>query len=248
MKQDDLIISRAQDLLRMCDQQYSTTNSGILDMHQQAIVQRNIRRPAGTECLFYGGYEDAERRIFVCLPDYAELNGDDILAVLRADTSGHAGLTHRDYLGALTGLGIRRDLAGDILVRRDGADIIILKEIADFLLLNYTQAGRAALKTQILPLSQLIVPEASVKVIRDTVASMRLDNIVSAGFGMSRSKAAEAVQRGLVFVNSVEMDKPDWRIEEKDKVVLRGKGKIVIDEIGGRSKKGREYVTIKRYI
>lgn len=198
--------------------------------------------------LFYGGYEDAERVILINLPDYARLADNNPLTVIRAcKAEGGRELTHRDYLGSLVGLGIKRELLGDILVREDGADIIVLSDIAEFILSNYCKAGRTALSLSQHHISELIVPKVKRTRITDTVASLRLDSVTASAFGLARGKAAEAIGRGIVFVNHLEVTKPDFQVKEGDKITLRGKGKACLTEIGGRSRKDRVYITIERY-
>jgi RNA-binding protein YlmH len=201
----------------------------------------------------YGGYADAERRMLVCIPSEIPMADaeatDGLLAVLRVTKPAISReLTHRDYLGSVLGLGIDRSVTGDILVRPDGADIIITPEIADFLLREFRQAGRTNIKTQIVPIDDLIVPEMRTQTIRDTIPSARLDSIVSSAFRLSRSKAAEAIRSGIVSLDHAECLKPDAKVEEGQTLVLRGKGKAVIDEIGGESKKGRIWVSIRKFI
>ncbi len=227
--------------------------------------------------LFYGGYPDAERRLLIFLPDYASLSdiiaplpeqktpntvsytdtaaakkrdSDDCpLSVLKVRTAkGSRKLTHRDYLGSLMSLGIKRDMTGDIIVREDGADIIILKEISDFLLVNYEKAGRTALSLTSADLSCLDTGTVNIEEKRDTVASLRLDGLVSSVFGLSRGKAQEAVKSGIVFVNNAATLKPDLQLAEGDKLVLRGHGKAVLREISGKSRKDRIYVIFDRYL
>ncbi len=198
--------------------------------------------------LFYGGYEDAERVILINLPDYARLADNNPLTVIRAcKAEGGRELTHRDYLGSLVGLGIKRELLGDILVREDGADIIVLSDIAEFILSNYCKAGRTALSLSQHHISELIVPKVKRTRITDTVASLRLDSVTASAFGLARGKAAEAIGGGIVFVNHLEVTKPDFQVKEGDKITLRGKGKACLTEIGGRSRKDRVYITIERY-
>lgn len=96
-------------------------------------------------------------------------------------------------------------------------------------------------------MSELIVPEIDRKIVTDTVASLRLDNIVASAFGLSRGRAAEAIKGGIVFVNHVEVIKADAAVSEGDQITLRGKGKARLAEIGGRSRKDRIYVQIERY-
>ena len=76
-------------------------------------------------------------------------------------TLGGRQLTHRDYLGSLLGLGIKREKTGDIIVRDDGADIVICEELAEFVSLNYDKAGRTSLSVEILPIGDLKVAEKS---------------------------------------------------------------------------------------
>ena len=76
---------------------------------------------------------------------------------------------------------------------------------------------------------------------------MRLDNVIASAFGLSRGKAAEAIGRGIVFVNHVEVTKADFQLKEGDKLTLRGKGKARLSEIGGKSRKDRQYITLEKY-
>lgn len=268
---DKYFLAQIKDKIQQCQNQYCETHTGFLDIHQQYIAHALTKYEHDIQCIFYGGFEDAERRVLLCLPDYVNAEGfasavghlpksdegqepawvQDLeecqpLRVIRArKAKGSRDLTHRDYLGSLIGLGIKRDMIGDILVRNDGADIIILKEIEDYLLFNYGKAGRTELTLEAVPISELIIPAGMSKEMKDTVASLRLDNIVSSAFGLPRSKASEAINHGIVFVNNVECQKVDYNVAEGDKIVLRGKGKAYLREVGGRSKKGRQYVTFE---
>ena len=98
------------------------------------------------------------------------------------------------------------------------------------------------------PLSALAVPHAAVKELRDTVSSLRLDNVLAAGFSLSRGRAAEAVEKGSVQVNYVTCVKPDKPVSAGDTITCRGLGKCVLDSVGAPTKKGRLPVTIRRYI
>lgn len=253
MDKDALVVSRIEDLIERCRDGYYVTSSGLLDSHEQALAIRAARNAAGVRTMMYGGYEGAERRMLVCIPTEIPMTDEEategLLAVLRASKMpGSRALTHRDYLGSILGLGLGRSVVGDILVRDDGADIIIDPKVADFLMTEYAKAGRTELRTSIVPLDELILPEVRTQTIRDTVPSVRLDNIISTAFKLSRSKAAEAIRGGIVSVDHLECLKPDARVEEGQTFVLKGKGKAVLRELGGESKKGRIWVVIERYI
>lgn len=248
MKEDDLLLAGIEDKIRQSIDNYIVTNTTFLDMRQRTLAEAKCRQHKGLRYCFYGGYDDAERTVAMFLPDYAELEEYNPLALLRIAQNGHRPLSHRDYLGSLMGLGIKREIIGDILVRDNGADIVIIKEMGDFLLYNYEKAGRTSLKAEIVPIGELILPEILFEEKRDTVASLRLDNVVASAFSMSRGRAAEAIESGLVFVNGLQSEKSDRQIKEGDKLVLRGKGKILLKAVGGVTKKDRISIVIQKYV
>lgn len=257
-KDDKILIARADELADACEDRYMITHTEFLDLRQRSLVQSRLSRRGGIKYGFYGGFEDAERVIAVFMPDYiiedspaehflAEPD-DDPLTVLRlTKKKGSPALSHRDYLGALMGLGIRREVTGDILVRDDGADVIALRSIADYIENNMFQAGRSSLDVEEVPVSGLIVPESKARERHASVASMRLDSVTGAAFGLSRAKAADAVRGGIVFVSGLEITKPDHIIKEGDKIVLRHKGRVIVKSIDGSSSKGRTHVTLMVY-
>ena len=117
-----------------------------------------------------------------------------------------------------------------------------------FLLDSWDSAGRVRLKVQPIGPTELQVPEEKVKLLRDTVSSLRLDSVLSVGFSLSRSKAAEAVTSGKVQVNWADWQKPDRQVVQGDVLTLRGLGKCVLEEVGNQTKKGRVFITVKRYL
>lgn len=263
MNDDELLISQAEDNIRKCRDRNMPQATGFLDPHQQSVVRTRFR--AGdeiTRIIYYGGYDDAERVMMIFLPDYVlmpkEAGGstehidrvlDELMSIVRvthsvrsrASSAGRP-VSHSDYLGSLMGLGISRESVGDILVRDDGADIIVPSEIADYIVKELGQAGKATLEAERKPISELILPVRELKEYTDTVASLRLDNFVSSAFGLSRGKAVTAIKSGLVFINHMEAMKPSLMVKEGDEVVVRHKGRAILSEIGGTSRKGRQYI------
>lgn len=196
-----------------------------------------------------GGYERAERKMLCFLPDWQEEpDADECLAALRAHWHETETLTHRDLLGSLMALGVTRAKLGDILVSERSADVLVCADMADFLLREWTGAGRAKLRAERAALDALNVPELRLKELRDTVATLRLDAVAATGFGMSRAKAAELIASGRVQLNHREVLKPDAPMREGDVVSARGLGKFELAEVGGLSKKGRTAILVKRYL
>ena len=253
MTKDELTIARIEDKITQSRDGWYVTATGFLDSHEQALAKKAAMHAAGVRTLMYGGHDDAERRMLVCIPADLPISDeeatDGLAVVLRVTKPALSrALSHRDYLGSILGLGIERRLTGDILVRDDGADIFIVPEIADFLVREYHQAGRTAVKTGVVSAADAIVPEAHCEIIKDTVSSVRLDSVVSSAFRISRNTAADAIRSGLVSVDHAEQLKVDAKVEEGSILVLKGKGKAVLEEIGKESKKNRTWIRIKRFL
>jgi len=200
----------------------------------------------------FGGYADAQRQMLVYLPDYldeAALTSEDApLLCLRATFYQGDSPSHRDFLGALMGVGIAREAVGDICVGKSSCDFFVTREIAPYILQNFTEAGRTKVHLEEIPLSQVEVPEPETKQIRDTLASLRLDSVISSGFRVSRSAAAQYVTTGRAAINGLPCEKPDKPVEEGASVSVRGMGKIKLTTVNGQTKKGRISVVIDRYV
>jgi len=250
--EDKIIFARIRDKLEACEKNHMITYSKFLNERQRALAEQLLKHSGSTRNLFFGGYDGALRTVLVFLPDYIEpdqISEEEYspLAFIRASYSAENQLSHRDFLGSLMGLGIQRDTVGDILPGENSCDLIVLKEISPFILANLSSAGKAKLKLTSINYSQLQIPEPEFKLVRDTVASLRLDNIVSSGYSISREKASEAIRAGKVTVNHLECAKPDKTVGQGDRISLRGMGKIEFCEVGYLTKKGRISVTIKKY-
>ena len=253
MTKDELIKARIEDKIAQCRDGYYVTSTGFLDTHEQALAKAASMRAAGVRVVMYGGYDDAERRMMVCVPADIPMNDDEavdgLIRVLKVKLPTISReLSHRDYLGSMLGLGIERRLTGDILVRPDGADIFIVPGIEEFLLKELHRIGSTEVKVSGAAVDEVVVPEARVEYIKDSVSSVRLDSVVSSAFRLSRGKAAEAIRKGLVSVDHAECIKPDAQVQEGSSIVLKGKGKAVLEEKVGESKKGRIRIVIKRFI
>lgn len=200
----------------------------------------------------FGGYGDAERKILCWFPDYLEEDAlydeDSPLMCLRATFWDGDSPSHRDFLGALMGAGIARETVGDICVSKGSCDFFVTAEIAPYILQNFTSAGRTHLHLERVPLSEVVIAEPEVKEIRDTVASLRLDSILSSGFRIGRGAAAQYITTGKAAIDGLPCEKPDKTVAEGMKISVRGLGKIRLKAVGGQTKKGRISVVIDRYI
>lgn len=200
----------------------------------------------------FGGYEGAERKMLCYLPDYLDdsalMDTDSPVICIRANFYEDDSPSHRDFLGALMGSGIARETVGDICVGKGSCDFFVTDEIAPYLLQNFIGAGRVRLRLEQIPLSEVQVPEPEIKELRDTLASLRLDSVIAAGFRIGRSQAAQYVSAGKAAIDGLPCEKPDKAIAEGAKISVRGLGKIKLTSVNGQTKKGRISVVIHRYV
>ena len=227
---------------------YTMMSSDFLSLEQQSALVGFLRVHAKENVYLFGGYPEAERRQVLFLPDYTGLapqaqdadlleyfreNPDDCpiaLLDVRVASAAREKLTHRDYLGALMGEGIRREKVGDIIVTERGAQILAMKEMCAYLAQNFRHVGRF---------------EADVKILSIFALSYRESQTNCLHF---RRLATEAILAGGVFVNGVETTKPDMSLKGGEKIVLRGKGKAIYHGINGTSKKGKLYISVDKYM
>ena len=200
----------------------------------------------------FGGYEDAERKMLIYLPDYLDADAlyddDSPVVCLRATFFLEDSLSHRDFLGALMGAGIGRETVGDICVGKGSCDFFVTEEIAPYIQQSFTSAGRTHLHIERMPLTAASIPQPEVKEIKDTLASLRLDSVISSGFRIGRSLAAQYVNSGKAAIDGLPCEKPDKAVSEGAKISVRGLGKMKLVSVNGRTKKDRISVTIHKYI
>ncbi len=261
MDEDGVLLSFADDRLSKCLNDYVITSTAFLDIRQQSLVLSEFaNKSVEVNVFLFGGFPSAERSVALFVPYYINIDGfedltayfienpdENPLTVLRVYKDAFSTANHRDYLGSLMGLGIKRETVGDIIVTDFGADIVILKSVAAFLKSEFKSAGRASLKVEEIGFKDICSPKSNISQKVVNVSSMRIDNIISSCYNLSRTESSEAVLSGNVFVNSVQIQKCDKKVNVGDKIVFRSKGKLMLNEITGTSKKGRIFLKIDIY-
>lgn len=225
-------------------------NTAFLSPREQEMSRYLFGEPEGL--VTFGGYENAERRMLIYLPEYLDTESlygvDSPIVCLHGEFYQNDCPSHRDFLGALMGCGIARESVGDICVGKGFCDFFVTEEISRYLLDNFTEAGRTKLTLTQIPLRDAQIPEPEVKEIRDTMASLRLDSVISSGFRIGRSLASQYVSAGKVSIDGLPCEKPDKQVSEGMAISVRGLGKIRLYSVGGETKKGRISVVIHRYV
>ena len=251
--EDAVLLAHVWDKLSAGSRRNCPASSGFLTGREQVMVLQMARRGGLEEPAFFGGYPGAERQIAAYVPDYYMpddyfYSSDSPVCALRVSFSGYDTLSHRDFLGSLMGQGIKRETIGDLLPGGGRCDVVVLREMADYLANQLTQVGRAKVNTRRIELAELQVPEQKVQRITDTVASLRLDSVTASGFRQGRSKAAALISAGKAELNHMTALKPDAPVSEGDVISVRGLGKLRVAEVRGQTKKGRISVVLERFL
>ena len=248
--EDRLLLAKLWDKINAGMRKNIPANTCFLSQREQALAQYLFGTPEGL--YFFGGYEDAERKMLVYLPEYLEerslFEEDSPCVCLRATFYQGDSPSHRDFLGALMGAGIGRETVGDICVSKGSCDFFVTAEIAPYVEQNLTGAGRTKMSIRRIPLQDAVIPEPEVKEIRDTLASLRLDSVISSGFRIGRSLASQYVTSGKAAIDGLPCDKPDKTVDQGQKISIRGLGKIQLHAVNGKTKKDRISVVIHRYV
>jgi photosystem II S4 domain protein len=240
------VIDRAEQALKT----WEIVCTDFLSPPEWAEAERIFARLNDLQLLAFGGYPQAERKRIAIARTEIPLDESQV-ELTALDISGNFlfdSATHRDFLGALLGNGLVRDKVGDVLVLGErGAQAIVVPELVDFLELNFNQVRSVPVKTRRVPLEELKVREPKKKELTSTEASMRLDAIASAGFGMSRSKMVDLINSGDVRVNWREISSTSHALKSGDLIAIRGKGRLEIGEVM-ITKKDRYRIQMTRFV
>lgn len=273
----DIIASRARELAEKSE--YTVTASRFLSPAEQVAfctAVRGLGAAYAGRLFFFGGCPRAERRCAVFLPTYfdlsdappdtgalseeredyliASLDGYDTeeylgITQIEINGSGYEQLTHRNYLGSILALGLKRSVIGDIAVTdKSSAVVFVSASIADYICENLTKIGRDSVRSRKICLPDKFTVQHCFDVLHLAAASDRIDAVVSALTGRSRSEAKEFCSSASVDVDYITIENPDARIVPGNTVSVRGFGKFIIDSFDGKTKSGRLKLSVRKYI
>lgn len=233
--------------MRLCERDSRPRFIGFLDEASAAAALSHAKNLHAKAAL-YGGFEDAERVMLGIFPDWCE-EFEPLFPIkpLTAKFSKTVTLAHRDFLGALMSLRIKRETVGDILVESGRAVLFVTDEIAAFILRELEKVGSTGVALSDgfdapLPVTHTLEDHSA------TIPSLRLDAVVSALCKNSRGAAAELIERGMVSVNAIICEKVTRQISGGDVIKIRGRGKFIIDSADDFTRKQRIILKYKKYV
>lgn len=243
---DDLC-SRADRGELVCSPFYNESEA-----HAALEYLRSIRREG---YLFFGGYDSAERKRLFVFPDWLEpdvSSANEYILPLLIRGSGYAKLDHRSYLGSLTAAGLSRDVIGDIVVQDESSAVVFFDaRIAEYLISDTTvleRIGRDKVKISRYVLPSGFKSSAEVIGISGTVASARIDCVVSELINASRERTKELIASGLVVHNYTETTNFSAEVRQGDVISVRGYGKFRVESLGDKTKKDRIRLLAVKYV
>lgn len=248
-KDEKLLISRLIDVFETAQKTNFVKSTKFLNGREQNIAT-SIFNSLHANFEFYGGYAEAERKIAICYSDevFKGIYEYPVKLVVLSGKDDCSDINHRDYLGSLTGLGIKRELFGDIVCDNSGAKVFVLEEIADYITGQLDKVGKHRVTITVEAPDNIEIPPKKFKLLSYTVGSLRLDAVISGCCGVSRSNACDLINAGKVTINWEETSNISKLCSEGDIISIKGYGRYKLDKIGGETRKGRIFVKVKKYI
>lgn len=171
------------------------------------------------------------------------------VSLIEINGSGHRAISHRDVLGSLMGLGITRQSVGDIcMISERKAVTAVSGKLFEYISDELGKVGSDGVNVERVSCPGDFVFERQFEEMGVTVASMRLDGVVSAVTGLSRTKAVERISAGFVQLSGLVCDAVSAEVSEGDTVTVRGYGKYLIASTDGLTRKSRIRVNVKKYV
>lgn len=221
----DFNIAKIRDKIRIYEK---TGNEVATNFLTPAEVQEAESVLKGIEFSLIGGMNEAERRIIVI--GNASVDASKYVVAIRIKSFNHS-LNHRSVLGSVLGLGIKREVVGDIIVQEKQSDVIVVREMKDFILNNLKRVGNEKVEVDEIELEKVMQYESKDEQQILTVASLRADAVISSAFGISREKSMTLFSQDKVLINFLPCSNNSKAIKEGDLISVRGYGRIRILEV-----------------
>ncbi|EKN66357.1 RNA-binding S4 domain-containing protein [Neobacillus bataviensis LMG 21833] len=232
-------IDQVIDWKNYVETHYTPKLTDFLDPREQHILKMLIGENGDVRYSLFGGTEGVERKRAYIFPDYLAASEDDFQISLFGIEypAKFVTIEHRQVLGTLMSLGLKRGKFGDILMKDGRIQLFAAKGISDFIKSNIESIGRAGVKLVETDITHAIAAKELWNEQDLTVSSLRLDTVISGIYHISRQKSLTYIQHGLVKVNWTVTENPSFACEAGDMISVRGHGRAKIIGIDGKTKR-----------
>lgn len=246
--QDEIMLDKVEDYMYIAKEKYIVKYSFFLDERQADLCKRFLEWNKYGNFAFWGGYDNAKRKVLSVYPEYEIVNNDDFpIAGIIFKYRKEDRLSHRDFLGALMSLGIKRECVGDILVGEGRSSVCLTESAAHEVLTTISKIGRVGVKVSE-GFDESIEVKENFTEISGSVASLRCDSVLSLAAKISREKSAELIRNVGIIINYIGCNSPGECMKQGDVFSVKGLGKFVLKSVNGETKKGRLHITVYRYV
>ena len=246
--EEKLEFSRMYDLFERCGNKNIQTFTPFLT---PAMIVKAQRAFSGEENVgFYGGYDEAERKIMSFSPFYkieTDIISDYPIDALKIYTKDKKVFSHRDYLGSVLSLGIKREKTGDIIISDTCAYLMCTDDISEFLIYNFKKIAHSNIFVEKCEKTCYNFKK-QFKEVNFTVSSLRLDAVVSSFTKKSRTQSADFIKKGIVNLNYLCETNVSKAVKDGDIISVKGFGKTVLKTDNLLTRKGRINITLKIYV
>lgn len=243
-----LLEARIDDLVSIAENKNYAKFSVFFNESEAFFANKYLQKRGIHRYLFYGGCQSNTRTMLGIFPDYMEPAIEMFpIVCLKLSYPKQYHLGHRDFLGSLMGLQLKRDAIGDILPMEGGCFLFVRDSVSEFIIQNLCQVGRVGVRVSIAEQPPDSI-EPEFREISGTVSSMRLDAVVALLCRISREKAVQMLQSGQIQLNYTDALSKHTEVKPNDILTVRGYGKFIVTENIISTKKGRLHVTINQYI
>ncbi|MGL4772642.1 MAG: RNA-binding protein, partial [Clostridium sp.] len=192
----------------------------------------------------FGGFEDSERRIILFNNLY---NSPYPIKILKISAKAKfRNVKHRDFLGAITSLGIERNRFGDLIQKEDVAYVAVIDEVSDYIINNLTSIATCPCTVDILKEHEEIPSAEYVEEVL-LISSLRLDSLVAKLTNLSRGKSQTIIEQGKVLLDYSRVIDKSKEVVSGQRITIRGTGKFLLGDVIGNSKSGKLKIIIKKY-
>lgn len=196
---------------------------------------------------FFGGFDDAERKkAKIISNEYYDIDYDIVCLKAKFNNKFNK-VEHRNILGAIHNLGINFNRFGDIIVLENEVYIFVDEEIADYISMEFTKAGRVNLNFERVDLSDVTI-EKKYEDFEIISSSFRIDSIVAKITNKSRSKVKEFLEQDFIKLNHVILRNGEKTCTTNDIISIRKYGRFVVKDFRQNKKSLKYRITISKLV
>lgn len=216
------------------------------------IIWKNISNMGsklGLRVEVEGYFEFGERREISFIPfeeDYFEMELERIIVKVK-NKSNFKKLEHKDYLGSIMSLGIKREMISDLVLDNDSCYFVTSKSIYDTIERELSKAGKNPLEVEVVE-GRDKLPKHNFEELTEIISALRLDAIVASLARVSRSEGVKKIEKKEVSVDYLVRESKSYEVKEGELITIKKVGKFYFEGLVGQTKKERLKAKFRKFV